>query len=129
MAEMAEKPVTITSAADVACCSTTVNSAVLALEISNDFLLGLKRDGKDILVEINKKISGQVVALNANSTRLQQSIEKAVGKLSSRFTQAKGGAERKKIRSRKTRITLSSDDTIKVAALENQIQQTEVNVL
>ena len=122
MEEMAEVPVTITSVADVTCCSTKVNSAVLALEISNDFLLGLKREGKNILEEISKSISGQVVALNTESTRLRQSLEKAVGKLSSKFTQAKGGTERKKIKSRKTRITLSSDDTINIA----QFQQTEV---
>ena len=36
----------IVSAADVACTSTTVASAILALEISNDFLLSLEREGK-----------------------------------------------------------------------------------
>ena len=79
MEEMAEAPVTITSVADVTCCITKVISAVLALEISNDFLLGLKREGKNILEEISKSISGQVVALNTESTRLRQSLEKAVG--------------------------------------------------
>ena len=60
----------IVSAADMACTSTTVASAILALEISNDFLLRLKIEGKNFLEESNKVICGQVIVLGVNCIRL-----------------------------------------------------------
>ena len=114
------------SVADVACANTrTVASAVLALEIANEFLLGMKRDGKNLVEETSKRISGQLISLNTSST--QGSLVKAAGKLSAKFSKAKGGAERKKIKGEKTRITLQLGDTVNVATVEDKLQQTEVN--
>ena len=113
------------SVADVACANThTVASAVLALEIANEFLLGMKRDGKNLVEETS---SGQLISLNTSSKRIQGSLEKAAGKLSAKFSKAKGGAERKKIKGGKTRITLQLGDTVNVATVEDKLQQTEVN--
>ena len=88
----------IVSAADVTCTSTTVASAILALEISNDFLLSLKREGKNFLEETNKVIGGQAIVLYVNCIWLQSSFEKAAGKLATKFTNAKGSWERNKIK-------------------------------
>ena len=116
------------SVADVACANTrTVASAVLALEIANEFLLGMKRDGKNLVEETSKRISGQLISLNTSSKRIQGSLEKVAGKLSAKFSKAKGGAERKKIKGGKTRITLQLGDTVNVATVEDKLQQTEVN--
>ena len=116
----------IVSAADVACTSTTVASAILALEISNDFLLSLKREGKNFLEETNKVIGGQAIVLDVNCIRLQSSFEKAAGKLATKFTKAKGSWERNKIKRGKTRITVSSGETVNFTAVEERLQQAEV---
>ena len=115
----------ILSRADVACTSTTVASAILALEISNDFLLSLKREGKYFLEETNKVIGGQAIVLDVNCLRLQSSFEKAAGKLATKF-KAKGSWERNKIKCGKTRITVSSRETVNFAAVEERLQQAEV---
>ena len=115
----------ILSWADVACTSTTVASAILALEISNDFLLSLKREGKYFLEETNKVIGGQAIVLDVNCLRLQSSFEKAAGKLATKF-KAKGSWERNKIKCGKTRITVSSRETVNFAAVEERLQQAEV---
>ena len=113
------------SVADVACANThTVASAVLALEIANEFLLGMKRDGKNLVEKTSKRISGQMISLNTSSKRIQGSLEKEAGKLSAKFSKAKGGAERK---GGKTRITLQLGDTVNVATVEDKLQQIEVN--
>ena len=104
---MADATVRIVSAADVACTSTTVASAILALEISNDFLLSLKREGKNFLEETNKVIGGQAIVLDVNCIRLQSSFEKAAGKLATKFTKAKGSWERNKIKRGKTLVIIA----------------------
>ena len=50
--------------ADVACTSTTVASAILALEISKDFLLSLKREGKNFLEETNSQVARKLKNFN-----------------------------------------------------------------
>lgn len=119
-----ESPVKIISASDV---TYSVDSAILALEISNDFLLQVRREGKSLLEEINKGISSNAITLDKNSTRLRSTLEKTVGKLFTKFTRAKGGTERKKIKDGKTRVTVSCGETVDSIAMEDRLQQAEVN--
>ena len=124
---MAEALVRVVSAADVACATTqTVSSAVLALEIDNEFLINTKRERRNVIEEVNKQIRDKVISLNVNSTRMQGSLDKAAGKLRAKFSKAKGGAERKKIKSGKTRIILQTEDTVDVGAVQDELQQTKV---
>ena len=126
-AVISQMVVTVVSVADVACANTqTAASAVLALEIGNEFLINTKREGSNVVEETNKHISGNVISLNMNSNHLQGSLEKAAGKLCAKFSKAKGGAERKKIKGSKTRIVLQSDDVVDVGAVQDELQQTEV---
>ena len=127
ISQMEEAVVTVVSVADVACANAqTAASAVLALEIDNEFLINTKREGRNVVEETNRHISGNVISLNTNSNHLQGSIEKAAGKLCAKFSKAKGGAERKKIKGSKTRIVLQSDDVVDVGAVQDELQQTEV---
>ena len=123
--QMEEPVVRVVSVTDVACATTqTATSAHLALEINNAFLLHLKREKKSILEELDKQ--QHTIKLNISSVRLKESLEKATGKLSSRFRSANGGSARKRIKAGKTNITLHSGDMVDVAAVEEQLQQTEV---
>ena len=61
--------------------------------------------------------------LDVNCIRLQRSFEKAAGKLATKFTKAKGSWERNKI---KTRVTVSSGETVNFTAVEERLQQAEV---
>ena len=71
---------------DVACATThTVSSAVLALEIANEFFIGMKREGKNCMKEANKRTSGRMISRYMNSTWVQGSLEKAAGKLSTKL--------------------------------------------
>ena len=73
------------SVTDVVCTTTTAAaSAVLALEIANDFLVNMRREGKNFMEEINNRISGHVISVNTTSTRIQSALEKAAGKLSTK---------------------------------------------
>lgn len=124
---MEGSPVTVVSASDVVCATTTAAaSAVLALEIENDFLINMKREGKNLMEETNKRISGHIVSLDMNSTRIQSLLEKAAGKLCTKFSKAKGGAERKKIRGAKTRVTLQMSDIVNVVTVEAELEETAV---
>ena len=52
--QMEEASVTVVSVADVACANTqTAASAVLALEISNQFLINAKIEGRNVIEETN----------------------------------------------------------------------------
>ena len=96
----------VVSVTDVACATTTAAaSAVLALEIANDCFMNLKRERKNFIEETNNRISGHVVSLDMQSVGIQNALEKAAGKLSTKLSKAKGGAERKRIKGGKTRIT------------------------
>ena len=47
---MKESPVKVVSVTDVACATTTAAAfAVLGLEIANDFLMNMKREGKNFI--------------------------------------------------------------------------------
>ena len=127
---MEEASVRVVSVADVACANTqTAASAVLALEIDNEFLISTKREGGNVIEETNKHISGNVISLNTDSNHLQGSLEKAAGKLCAKFSKAKGGAERKKIKGGKTRIILQPHDVVDVGAVQDVLQQTEVRCM
>ena len=116
----------LVSVADVVCANTaTAASGVLALEITNDFLMKMKREGKNVLEEIKKRISHFTQYMT--STRLQSSLEKILGKLSTKVLKCKGGAMRNKIRAGKTRLILQSGDIVNVATVENRLQETAVN--
>ena len=118
----------VVSVTDVACATTTAAaSAVLGLEIANDFLMNMKREGKNFIEETNRRISGHMISLNMQSTRIQTALEKAAGKLSTKFSKAKGGAERKKIKGGKTRVTLQTCDIVDVATVEAKLEETVVH--
>ena len=51
-----------------------------------------------------------------------------MGKLFAKFTKAKGGTERKKIKDGKTRVTVSYGETVDSTAMEDRLQQAEVNM-
>ena len=89
----------VVSVTDMVCTTTTAAaSAVLALEIANDFLMNMRREGKNFMEEINKRISGHVISVNTTSTRIQSALEKAAGKLSTKFSKAKVGLSGKNLR-------------------------------
>ena len=118
----------VVSVTDVVCTTTTAAaSAVLALEIANDFLMNMRREGKNFIEEINKRISGHVISVNTTSTRIQSALEKAAGKLSAKFSKAKGGAERKKLKGGKTRVTRQTSDIVNVATVEAKLEETVVH--
>ena len=124
---MEESPVRVVSVSDVVCATTTAAaSAVLALEVDNDFLINIKREGKNLVEEINKRICGHILSLDMNSTRIQSLLEKAAGKLCTKFSKAKGGDERKKIKGAKTRVTLQMSDIVNVATVEAELEETAV---
>ena len=113
---------------DVACATTTaVASAVLALEISNDVLMSVKRERKNFIEKLNTRISGHMISLDMQSTRIQNALEKAAGKLSAKFSKAKGGDKRKKIKGGKTRIILQTSDIVDVATVESTLEETAVH--
>ena len=114
--------------ADVACSSKSVDSAVLALEVHNSFLLNLKKEGKDYIDELNKCTAGQGVVLDKSCTRLLSTVEKVAGKLATKFNQAKGSWQRNKIRSGKTHIIIRSGETVNAATVEEQLHQAEVKL-
>lgn len=128
-AVMEEASVRVVFAADVACANTrTVASAVFALDIANQFLIDTKREQRNVIEEMNKNIRGNVISLNVNSNHLRRSLEKAAGKLCTKFSKAKRGAERKKIKDSRTRIILQSDDIVDVSSVQNELQ-TEVKCM
>ena len=86
----------------------------------------LKTEGENILEETNKVIGGQAIVLDVNCIRLQNSFKKVAGKLATKFTKAKGSWERNKIKCGKTRITVSSGETVNFTAVEERLQQAEV---
>ena len=77
--------------------------------------------------EINNRISGHVISLNMTSTRIQSALEKAARKLSTKFSKAKGGAEQKKLKGGKTRVTLQTSDIMNVATVEAKLEETVVH--
>ena len=98
-------------------------SAVLALEINNNFLLEIKQKGKQPIAAINEK---QKVIQLQSSERLQAALDRLLGTLHTRFTKAKGGTARKKIKEGKTRLTLQEGDVVDVANVTQQLVQAEV---
>lgn len=107
---------------------TTVESPLLGLEIPNASLLCWKRDGKNLVEEVNKGICGQTVALDVNCTRLTSLLEKTSGKLRVKFSKAKGSWQRNKIKTGKTYITVGSGEVVNVQAITQQLEQAEVNI-
>ena len=56
--QMEEASVRVVSVADVACANTQiVASAVSALEISNQFLINAKREGRNVIEETNTSVA------------------------------------------------------------------------
>ena len=98
-------------------------SAVLALEVNNNFLLEIKQKGKQPIAAINEK---QKVIQLQSSERLQAALDRLLGTLHTRFTKAKGGTARKKIKEGKTRLTLQEGDVVDVANVTRQLVQAEV---
>ena len=72
-----------------------VAPAVLALEVNNNFLLEIKQKGKQPIAAINAK---QKVIQLQSSERLQAALDRLLGTLHTRFTKAKGGTARKKMK-------------------------------
>ena len=68
-----------------------------------------------------------MISLNMQSTRIQTALEKAAGKLSTKISKAKSGAERKKIKGGKTRVTLQTSDIVDVATAEAKLEETVVH--
>ena len=106
---------------------TTVESPLFGLEIPNASLLCWKREGKNLVEEINKSIWGQSVALDVNCTRLASLLEKTSRKLRAKFSKAKGSWERNKINTAKTYITVGSGYVVNIQAITQQLKQAEVN--
>jgi len=118
--------VRVISVSDVVCATTqSVASALFALEIDNSFLLNIGEEGKNAITEINKQ--QRVIQLVEESERLVASLEKLIGKLHRRFSQAKGGTMRKKIREGKTKVILQEGDVVDIKTMKEQLQHTEVS--
>ena len=108
------------------CAGSSVECPVLGLEIPNASLLCWRKAGKNLVEEVNNSISGRSVAICTDSTRFSSLLEKTAGKLSAKFSKAKGSWERNKIRSRTTHVTVGSGETVNIQAIEDQLQQAEV---
>ena len=108
------------------CAGSSVECPLLGLEISNASLMCWRKAGKNLVEEVNNSISGRSVAIRTDSTRLSSLLEKTAGKLSAKFSKAKGSWERNKIRSGTTHVTVGSGETVDIQAVENQLQQAEV---
>ena len=118
--------VRVVSVVDVACArKQDVASAQLALEVDNELLLQVEREGKSPIDEMNRVLS--VIQLNRESERLQVSLEKISSKLQNRLLKSKGGSGRKQIKEGKTRVTLQEGDMLDVGVLERTLQQAEVS--
>ena len=86
----------------------------------------IKKSGKEPIAEINSKQA--IVQLEATE-RLQLSLEKILGSLTSRFTRAKGGTARRKIREGNTKVTLQGSDVTNIRAVKEELRRKEVSVL
>ena len=120
--------VRIVSATDVVCVrkQDTDFTQQVAIEVDNEYLLKVKREGKNLVDEINASLTA--IQLNRESERLQASLERSTGKLWNRLQKAKGGSERKRIKDGKTRVMLKEGDTIDVGVLTQNLQQAEVSM-
>ena len=98
-------------------------SALLALEVNNDFLLEIRQEEKEPIAAINEK---QKVIQLQSSERLPAALDRILGSLQNRFRKSKGGSARRKIKEGKTRITLQEGDIVNVANVQQQLVQTEV---
>ena len=115
----------VISVADVACANTpSADTALLALEIDNVFLLEIRHQGKEPIQTIN---SQQKAIQLVDSQQLQASLEKLIGKLQSRCSRAKGGAERRKIKEGKSKVLLQEGDVLDVAAVKEKLERIEVS--
>ena len=104
------------------CAGTSVECPLLGLEIPNESLLCWRQAGKNLVEEVNNSISGGSVAICTDSTRLSSLLDKMAGKLSAKFSKAKGGWER---RSGTTHVTVGSGETVNIQAIGTQLQQAE----
>ena len=117
--------VRIVSVSDVACATNaTAASAVLALQINNGFLLNIKQERKQPIAELNHHLNN--IKLNTNSVRLHTALQKLIGKLNSRFSKAKGGGERKKLKMGASHMTLQKYDIVNVSEMQHKLNETEV---
>ena len=108
------------------CAGTSVECPLLGLEIPNDALLCWRQAGKNLVEEVNNSISGGSVAICTDSARVSSLLDKMAGKLSAKFSKAKGGWERNKIKSGTTHVTVGSGETVNIQAIGTQLQQAEV---
>ena len=83
-------------------------SAQFGLEVDNELLLQVKREGENVVDAMNKRLS--VIKLNREGEQLQVFFEKTISKLHNRLLKAKGGIERKRIKKGKTRVMLQKGD-------------------
>ena len=120
---MAETPfVRIVSVADVVSANAEfAASALLALEVNNDFLLEIRQKGKEPIAAPNEK--QKVIQLESTSQRLQAALDRLLGTLHNKFSKSKGGSARKKVREGKTRITLQEGDVVDIAAVQQKLVQ------
>ena len=120
--------VRIVSATDVVCArkQDTDFTQQVAIEVDNEYLLKVKREGKNLVDEMNASLTA--IQLNRESERLQASLERSTGKLWNRLQKAKGGSERKRIKDGKTRVMLKEGDTVDVGVLTQNLQQAEVSM-
>ena len=98
-------------------------SALLALEVNNNFLLEVRQKGTQPIAALNNQL--KMVQLQSTE-RLKVALNKLLGKLQSRFTKAKGGTARRKIKEGKTKIIVQESDVVDVASVRKQLQETEV---
>ena len=120
--------VRIVSATDVVCArkQDTDFTQQVAIEVDNEYLLKVKREGKNLVDEMNASLTA--IQLNRKSEQLQASLERSTGNLWNRLQKAKGGSERKRIKDGKTWVMLKEGDTIDVGVLTQNLQQAEVSM-
>lgn len=122
--DMDSSPVRLVATGDVVNANAEfAASAVLALEVDNEYLLEVKQKCLEPIAAIN---STQSVVQLETTQRLRLSLEKRIGALHSKFTNAKGGTARRKIREGKTKFILQEEDLTDIAAMREELRKKEV---
>ena len=85
--------VRIVSATDVVCArkQDTDFTQQVAIEVDNEYLLKVKREGKNLVDEMNASLTA--IQLNRESEQLQASLERSTGKLWNRLQKLKEGVK------------------------------------
>ena len=112
------------ASAELGCSSTGAGvfsgTPLCTLVIPNSLLLLLHTH--DYIDHINKNIKGKVVTLDVSCTRLENTLQKLVGKVQSRMRRCKGSRDRKSLREAHTNVLVGVGETIAVEEVQEKLE-------